>query len=468
MNFVTTMTSAVRRKHLTAFEIVRATLSRLYGSKQFARMSFTRVSLKNFLSNARLALQSAVEHKKKVTFVIGNESAGTYSIACDKGLENVLTVLDLDSFTCSLVYAYIRSARPPQRAFSPTYVPLLNIPRADIELRPEFLALLRHVGLQDGDLISLSDLPDEATIRAKLSPETTQWILVDHNSLQGSLGSIYGERVAGVIDHHAEEDKVPKDTGDEPRIVEKAGSCSSLVTTYLRGSWEALSTPEASIYDAQAARLVLASILVDTRNLQSKGKVMPSDEEAVNFLETKIKAASESNDSFDRKAFFEEINQAKLNIGSLELQGILRKDYKQWTENGRILGISSAVKPISFLREKAETEAKAESSGSKSFLRAIDHFAETRRLGLYAIMTASTSAEGEFQRELMVRAFTVENAQTVKKFADENLKTLGLEDWTDSKLDHLDGDKIWSKVWWQRHVEHSRKQVGPLLREAMR
>ncbi|KAL9064330.1 MAG: hypothetical protein Q9157_007870 [Trypethelium eluteriae] len=378
-----------------------------------------------------------------------------------------LVVVDLDSLTSSVLYSYLRSAKPSPRAFSQIHVPLLNIRRADIALRPEFLALLPHADLQSKDLITLSDLPEEANLRTSLSPEKTHWILVDHNSLQGSLGSIYRERVAGVIDHHEEENKVPSDTGEEPRIIERAGSCTSLVTNYCRESWDSITTNEAAEYDAQIAQFALASILVDTTNLQSKVKVTPSDEEAVKTLEMKIAADAQLSTSFDRTGFFNEISRAKSDIGSLQLHDILRKDYKEWVENGHRLGISSIVKPISFLLQKAGEE-EAETNPADCLLRATERFAQDRHLGLYAMMTTSTSTKGEFQRELMIKALTEDDAHTARKFANEASGTLGLEDWDTKEMDNTSENSIWTKIWWQRNIEHSRKRVAPLLREAMK
>lgn len=384
-----------------------------------------------------------------------------------KTLEVFSLCPDLDSFTSSLLYAYVRSSKPPERAFSQTYVPLLNIPKEDIALRPEFLALLPQADLQSKDLITLSDLPDVVNAKATLPPENTKWILVDHNSLQGSWGSIYGNRVAGVIDHHEEEHKVPVDTGDEPRIIEKAGSCTSLVANYCQESWKSLITKGSSVYDAQLAKVAMASILIDTNNLQSKEKLTPHDEEAVASLEAKIAASTESALPLDRTAFFEEIRKAKSDIGSLKLQDILRKDYKQWTENGRKLGISSIVKPIPFLQQKADAE-QSQQSQSESLVQALDRFAKDRDLALYAVMTTSTSAEGEFQRELMVKAFTDGDARASKNFADAASQDLGLIDWDSNDMDNISSNEIRTKVWWQRNVQHSRKRVAPLLREAMK
>ncbi|KAK3076590.1 hypothetical protein LTS18_012610, partial [Coniosporium uncinatum] len=175
-------------------------------------MAVPRNSLRSFLIHAKSAIRWATHSSQKIIFVIGNESA------------------DLDSLTSSILYAYIRSSIPTPGAFTPLYVPVTNIPRADIQLRPEFLALLPHANLEPHHLITLSDLPDLSEIKARLPPENTKWILVDHNALQGELGKIYAGRVVGAIDHHDEENMIPEETGVEPRVITKTGSCTSLVT----------------------------------------------------------------------------------------------------------------------------------------------------------------------------------------------------------------------------------------------
>lgn len=389
--------------------------------------------------------------------------------------------------TCSVLYAYIRSMAPPRNAFTPIYVPITNIPASGIQLRPEFLELFRHANIEARHLITLDDLPDVSVIKTKIRPENTRWILVDHNALQGQLGAIYSDRVGGVIDHHEDEDKVPEDTGYEPRIVTKSGSCTSLVTEYCQQAWDLLSGTATSssaaqaqgdnlsddgavtrLWDAEAAQLGLASILIDTTNLQSKDKTTEHDVKAVEYLEAKIMSCPKTSVSFDRNKFFETIDGAKKDIGGLRLQDILRKDYKEWNEQGRKLGISSVVKSLDFLQEKAADEANAASMGD-AFMEALRRFAVERGLDLYAIMTTSTSREGRFQRELLVWAFNETAISAAKQFAANAQDELGLEDWHDSgaKAQGHEDDGHWRQVWWQRQVQHSRKRVAPLLREAM-
>ncbi|KAL6173424.1 Exopolyphosphatase [Exserohilum turcicum] len=383
--------------------------------------------------------------------------------------------------SCSIVYAYIRSMSPPKKAFSSVYVPITNLAAADIQLRPEYLAVFKHANMESKHLITLDDLPALSEMQSRLAPENTKWILVDHNALQGQLGSMYGTRVEGVIDHHDDEGKVPAETGDEPRIIDKCGSCTSLVVNYCRSAWDALSASAMSSgaahaqgdslsddaasvqrWDADVAQLGLASILIDTANLEDASKTTEHDREAVAYLEAKIMLCRQLAGSFDRRGFYGEINAAKKDIGSLALQDILRKDYKQW-DQGQKLGVSSVVLPIEFLQKKAGDGS--DTSLGSGLLAAIKGFAEERGLDLFSLMTTSTSAEGQLRRELLLWALNKEAVPAAQRFAKNSRDELGLEAW--AGYEDVDNGSEWRRVWWQGNVQHSRKRVAPLLREAM-
>lgn len=387
--------------------------------------------------------------------------------------------------TSPILYAYVRSLAPPSSAFTPLYIPVTNMRAAGLGMRPEFAAVFKYAGIEPGQLITLDDLPELGGIEEQLRPEKTKWVLVDHNKLQGRLGRVYSERVRGVVDHHDDEGAVPGDTGDEPRIIEKSGSCTSLVVNYVRPAWDALAESALSSgaahgqgdsladddavvkrWDASVAQLGLASVLIDTANLQDKSKTTEHDRKAVEYLEAKIMLCPQLATSFDRTAFYEAIDAAKKDIDSLRLQDILQKDYKEWDESdGQKLGISSVVKPVSFLQNKANEEAGLVSS--EAFLAQLRSFAEDRGLDLYSIMTTSTSPNGDFQRELLLWAFNDRAVSWAQSFADNSREELGLADWDgDAELGRSEGNGQWRRVWWQRQVQHSRKRVAPLLRQA--
>ncbi|KAH6638856.1 hypothetical protein C7974DRAFT_387436 [Boeremia exigua] len=412
-------------------------------------MALPRTSLSTFLTHAKQTLRTALRTNTPVTLVIGNTSA------------------DLDSMSSAILYAYVRSAAPPRTAFTPLYIPVTNMRAAGLAARPEFLAVFKSAGVEGGQLITLDDLPALEGVGDVLEPRNTAWVLVDHNVLVGELGRVYGGRVRGVIDHHEEEGGVPRDTGEEPRVVEKSGSCSSLVVGYVRAAWEGLGGgEEAARWDAEVAQLGLASVLIDTANLQDGSKTTDHDRRAVEYLEGKIRACPQVAAGYDRTAFYEAIDAAKQDIGSLRLRDILQKDYKEWEQSdGQKLGISSVVKPIPFLLDKAGEEAG--SAASDAFLGQLRSFAEERGLDLYSIMTTSTSPTGAFQRELLLWALSEKAAAWAEAFAAASREELGLEDWDgDADVARSSGNGRWRRVWWQRQVQHSRKRVAPLLRQA--
>ncbi|KAL8672062.1 MAG: hypothetical protein Q9168_003457 [Polycauliona sp. 1 TL-2023] len=433
-------------------------------------MAFPPNSLRAFLSQAKKSLFTAIQSSQRVTIVVGNESA------------------DLDSMTSSVLYSYIRSLAPPTDAFTPLYVPLLNITAADIRIRPEFDVVFQHANIDASRLVTLDDLAESK--EASLKPENVSVILVDHNNLQGELGKNYGTRVQGVVDHHEDERVHASESGPEPRVIEKCGSCTSLVIRTLRSSWDSVGdlslasgaahaqgdsmTNDASImrtWDAQIAKLALASILVDTANLTAEGKVEKADVEAVKYLEAKIKLSLRDAAQWDRVEFYEAIDAAKRNIDVLGFEDILRKDYKQWRENGLTLGVASVVRPLGFLAEKAIWSSSEDKEDQ--FVTAIGDFMAARNLAIFGIMTTSTSQSGEFKRELYVQALSSGEA-AARSFAEQAKEALKLEDHEVALLSEKPGamqpssEGPWRKIWLQKDVSKSRKQVAPLLRKAMK
>jgi exopolyphosphatase len=382
------------------------------------------MNMQSFLTAAKTHLQQVVKQRGQVKLAIGNESA------------------DLDSITAALVYGYLQSDK------SDITVPITNIPSADLALRPELTALLKFADVRPSELITLDDL------RANfLPPDHTRWTLVDHNVLQGELGRRYASRVIGVIDHHDDENKVPDDAS--PRVIEKSGSCNSLIVNHFRNSRQGSSS---SSTDAQIARLSLGAILIDTINMTAEAKVTTHDEKAVQYLESKIASSTTIADKkYNRDEFFNAINAAKNNIDDLNIYDILRKDYKQWSddESGLILGVASVVQNIAYLRKRDE-----------DLLEVCRSFAAEHSLDLLAIMMAFTSEAGEFGRELLLIAVKEDEAvQAARRFVTSSKDELQLTDMPD---DQNVPRFAFLYCWKQENLAASRKQVAPLLRDAMR
>lgn len=336
----------------------------------------------------------------------------------------------------------------------------------------------QHAGINTSNLLNLDDINVGFQ-----QPEKTRWILVDHNKLQGSLGSQYSQYVHGVVDHHDEENVVPSATDPEPRIVEKAGSCTSLIVRRFQHTWDAISGVSISSgaahgqgefvvndsaytqgWDAQIAKLALASIFIDTANLTAPGKVEEADRQAVRYLEAKIQLSASNAKSWDRTRFYHEIDTAKTSIEHLSLEEVLIKDYKEWTENGKKLGISSVVKALEFIIQKTTND-----DTSRSMDEVLRSFMAERDLSVFAIMTAFKSKTGDFQRELLLQALepAFATAERFSKVAVSELEldrlNIGLARQTEPS-----SDSLWRNFWVQKNLAKSRKQVAPMLREALK
>ncbi|KAM0272630.1 hypothetical protein ACHAQH_008600 [Verticillium albo-atrum] len=388
-----------------------------------------RPSLAAFLAQARAALTAPPALRPNpLTLVVGNESA------------------DLDSLCSTVLYAYLRSTTPPQ---STLHIPMSNLPRADLALRPELTAALARARLRPSDLLTLDDLPEAVT------PEATRWILVDHNALTGTLAARgFGARVVGCVDHHADEGSVPAQTGDEPRVVEKCGSCASLVVEWCRPTWEEALKGAKVEADEGAAWLGLAAVLIDTAGLKSADKTTSKDVQAVELLEKIV------DKGYGREAYLDELSKVKEDLSGMVLRDIWRKDYKQWEEGGRVLGMSAVPQSLEYL--------VAESAGGDQgvMFKALNDWVDERGLDISAVMT-TLHPGGEFQRELLVWALDESAAKAAEAFVKTNEQELGLEPYADGKLDDFSNGR-WRRAWKQRNVAHSRKRVGPMLREALK
>ena len=131
------------------------------------------------------------------------------------------------------------------------------------------------------------------------------------------------------------------------------------------------------------------------------------------------------------------------------------------------LGIASCVKPMSFLIDKASTEIEDQNPVS-AFLTTAKDYAKERSLDILSVMTAF-NIEKQFQRELFVWAMTpAQSSSAARRFEELAGKELDLKTFTgaDLTVSEQGGDE-WRKAWAQAGLQHSRKRVAPLLRDAM-
>ncbi|CRG87407.1 hypothetical protein PISL3812_04424 [Talaromyces islandicus] len=460
-------------------------------------------------STTAAAASSLSPITKSPIFVLGNQSA------------------DLDSIISAILYSYFFS-RAGNRAHVPLVNLLDVPSGTELRrLRPEFACAFELAtssraetahypsGKDDGDgavrllhehIVTVADLREQLlsswqsdnNTKLELDAVLVDWNKPPHVETKKTprtrgRGSVEGLHdlatfsVIGCIDHHADEDFVPpaEDLPDDnPRIIELGpGSCTSLIIREVqrRRLWPSQrpgassTSPEQGDINVEIAKLALAAILIDTGNLTAEGKVTDVDRDAVSFLSQKISEARESGSSaattWNQKAFFDEVQDAKAHsLDWLTVDEILGRDYKDWTESTAsgekvTIGIASIVRPLSWIISKAnEEDGLRTREGLRPMLDKLRQFAQRKGLDAVSVMTAFTSDEGQFERELLVWGLHDGCIKQLENFAETSRGELGLEQWSQFPFDGC--REIGTLyIWRQLSVRNSRKQVAPLLRK---
>lgn len=333
----------------------------------------------------------------------------------------------MDSIISALLFAYLSYTQ--QKASNVLYIPLVKVPKQDLELRPELKYVLTEVGLDYKKLITLDQVTD-------IISKPTDIVLIDHNQLTAPFNDeTWGNHVVGVLDHHVDE----KLYLNAPfRVIDMVGSCVTLVLNHfhVNESSEWL-TKEISL-------LAVAPLLVDTVNLKwDLGRTTQSDVQVFEILKHRLDLQAES--------FFKSIEKVKSQVDSMNNYDILRRDYKEFHNvNGYKIGTSAVTWNF---RAWVEREGGVEAI-SKS---AVD-YAKERGLDMEVIFTAfdydrEETRGGDYRRELAVFVIN-KDLMNVKESLEEN-KDLQL-----SPIHFND-----SNYYEQGNIKMSRKQVWPLLKQ---
>lgn len=332
-------------------------------------------------------------------------------------------------------------------------MPLLNMPRQDLNLRPDIKYLLNKAGIDSTSLPFLDDLsnfsPSEL-VKSKV-------FLVDHNRLMGPTRQIFGSRVIGIIDHHDDENAYDEEIrqfrngSGGPKIVKRSGSCSSLVTNY----WQAKIGPGVFENDKNLALLALGPLLSDTSSMKSK--VEEPDTKAFELLKRSL---GFSQDDVDQ--MYTTLDTYKKDVSSLTGQEILRKDYKEWSPEGNMItrsdkknvvkgkfGISSVVKSIKWLYDAYD-----------DFNHDMKVWGEERNLDTMVVMCSYKSPEdGSFCRDILFWSPCNTASEELQRVIKEVSEPLELHPMNVNPPGH---EKI--HFFHQHNTKYSRKQVAPLLK----
>lgn len=252
------------------------------------------------------------------------QTLGKYLLAAKQNVDACQLVVlgneaaDLDSMASSIAYGYLCQ----QVNSGLNALPVIPIPRADFALRTEAVYVFNEAEINLADLVFMDEIDLDSLL------ENAAIVLVDHNKIATALEE-YSNTITGIIDHHKDEALY---LDASPRIITTIGSTSSLVV-------EEFTKAGISISE-NLAILLGGTILLDTVNLTEEGgRVTDADR----------KAAAEILPlcPFSQQDFFDSVQEAKFNVDGLSTNDFLRKDYKEWKLGESLLGIGSALLPVS-------------------------------------------------------------------------------------------------------------------------
>ena len=318
--------------------------------------------------------------------------------------------------------------------------------------------------------------------------QVSQFALVDHNVLNSRYASPTA-RVVAVIDHHEDEGQY-KDTAD-PRIVEPAGSCSSLVARLFQSSHFPM-PPELST-------LLLSAILIDTKGLKAGGKALDVDREAAAFLlplshlaGQEVSVSSDITHLSSIQSLSATLEEKKSDVSHLSTRDLLRRDYKEYTftmsasdpatRSSKIIKAGLATVPLRLSRFF---------TSSKSPMEEIQDWLSERDLSVLGVLTTFRNKKDKGRREqLWITKAADEDIQEklwqgLESNEELRLKSLSFAKFTsvdnadttdDSEDDDVEegrtneaafGGLYIAKAFKQLNAGATRKQTAPILRRIL-
>jgi len=175
---------------------------------------------------------------------------------------------------------------------------------------------------------------------------------------------------------------------------------------------------------------------------------------------------AQTGDDFDREDLYNQTNTAKYeSLTMLRMQEVFARDYKSYAEelDGRMLdiGIASSFKDMEWLVKHAK--------GRQRLADEVVKFAQDGKKVLEVFSLLTKSADG---REVSIFGFGEAGRKAITVFEENSKEELQLKEWNEDdalakQFDEAVGAGSW-KIWWMGDLSKSRKQIAPLLRDALK
>eukprot|EP00986_Skeletonema_menzelii_P004707 scaffold1638_cov143-Skeletonema_menzelii.AAC.4 len=390
---------------------------------------------------------------------------------------------DADSIISALTLGYVTSYdtnSPPDNTFQ---VPIVSIPRAEMELRRDAALLLDMVGINvqkllyiDDDIVTKQLLPSSSGSSDVLDSTIT---LVDHNRLRPMFSHL-NSIVTEIVDHHKDEshhEQVAADSGKRIIAFENGhATVASTCTLVAERLFQSMAESDSSRkIDGELGLSLLGVILLDSINMNPAAKKgTPRDEEAIQQLlkRTDWSSCADTSPSLmddatlekifpngrcnipDRKALFDALIGAKSDPKfwlEMSAMNCLRIDYKTFIVNDESsIGLSSVIITMDDLLAKDR------------FIDSMKAFIASEDVNLFGVLGV-TFVDDKPKRELLLAGNDVNVLDSFAQFLLEHpdAADLDIAERKDCKENTQDGLKM--RVFRQGNPKGSRKQIAPLL-----
>lgn len=234
---------------------------------------------------------------------------------------------DMDSIVSAIVFAYANR----EQGF---YIPVVNISKEDLWLRSDVLYMFDRLLIDPEALLYQSDLPFllNLALQGKLL-----MTLVDHNCLAPNQMD-FSNFVEAIVDHHVDEKIRYPLLALDNRMITPIGSNSTLIAKSI------LDSVEGDKLTPEAAYLLLAAILLDTKDLQNLSVTTEEDLRIAEILKGIV-------GEYYCEDIFEILLRERRSINHLTPAQLLKKDYKLYQEGEILYGIACITREVNWRPE---------------------------------------------------------------------------------------------------------------------
>jgi len=227
---------------------------------------------------------------------------------------------DLDSLASAIAYASLQR-HMSSVVESTIWVPVYNVPHAELHLRRDIVEVLRLAGIVANSIICI-DNPN-LNLLSLNAKHRLRLTLVDHNALSPRQDAL-ASSVVGIVDHHRDAGMYQGSVANASRVVVfPVGSCCTLISEFLFKV-----NASALLHDRSLSLLIVSAIELDTKNLDDSSRTTPRDRSALSRWWHHHVRPWGSGIWPDSDSWYRHLKSLRQDLSGFSFMDVMRKDLK--------------------------------------------------------------------------------------------------------------------------------------------